>query len=639
MIRRLNVELGKLYKLQFSITQNSILVPVLIALASYSGDIQSQNTLHPSQREQAQIEQWLKIGSDGWTSMVTGNRVDARCMATQVIDLAEEEFDSTIDQTDALYSLGTTYWKQNRHISAEAVLLITLTLQEDRYSSDEPKLLETLASLEEVYSRQLGLSRRQHIATLAVSATEKRMIVAQKRFGYDHPEIAAILLEGGKACAYYSRDGQYGAPLLEQALNLYEKEYGPDHFYVSETLEVLSVAYTYSEQHEKRQAILSRITDREERVKGDTHPDYIEALERLAQAYQRNKHFALAEQARLRLIEILEKIHGPQHLGVAKAHQDLGRLYFIRGKYRKAKPILQRSLEIYQQSENELGIGIFTIQTLAETHFALGEFTKAETLQLELVMNDLPARFHLTLADIYIATQRYAEAEAIYEQLIEEEPTRYDVGQIVIMGKKAELYIDSDRVQEANRIYDDILLFAKKATAHQEQVYKHTPAHRRDYDAPKNVTIANCYMVEERYAEAKPLYESLLDNSRYSDDWNIRYNLAKIYESESRDKLALTYYKRSLALTEKQHGGIHPEVAKQLEALAVFYLRRDQKLLAYPPRDRAFSIYRSAYGPAHSRHIQSVQQFATLYRSLGHVRAAEELEDMLHEIQLSTKKL
>ena len=138
---------------------------------------------------------------------------------------------------------------------------------------------------------------------------------------------------------------------------------------------------------------------------------------------------------------------------------------------------------------------------------------------------------------------------------------------------------------------------------------------------------------------SKPLYESLLDNSRYSDDWNIRYNLAKIYESESRDKLALTYYKRSLALTEKQHGGIHPEVAKQLEALAVFYLRRDQKLLAYPPRDRAFSIYRSAYGPAHSRHIQSVQQFATLYRSLGHVRAAEELEDMLHEIQLSTKKL
>ena len=116
----------------------------------------------------------------------------------------------------------------------------------------------------------------------------------------------------------------------------------------------------------------------------------------------------------------------------------------------------------------------------------------------------------------------------------------------------------------------------------------------------------------------------------------IRYNLARIYESESRDKLALTYYKRSLALTEKKHGGIHPEVGKQLEALAIYFIRRDELLQASPLKERALSIYESAYGSNHPRHIESIERFEKLYRSLGHVGWADELNKKIQQIHAST---
>lgn len=278
------------------------------------------------------------------------------------------------------------------------------------------------------------------------------------------------------------------------------------------------------------------------------------------------------------------------------------------------------------------------METLAETHFELAELAEAEAIQLDVTKNSDLVRCRLSLADTYIAMHRHAEAELIYENLITNDRTKDVRTQILIMGEKARLYIAADRAQEAERLYDDILRYAEKATAHQEQIFKFTPQNRRDYGPSVKMTIAACYMAQERYAEAKELYESLLKNEKYSDNWNIRYNLARIYESESRDKLALTYYKRSLALTEEQHGSIHPEVAKQLEALAVFYIRRNQLLQASPPKKRALSIYQSAYGSSHPLHIESIQRFERLYRSLGHVGWADELEEMLQEIQSSIPK-
>jgi tetratricopeptide (TPR) repeat protein len=73
---------------------------------------------------------------------------------------------------------------------------------------------------------------------------ERALTIDERHYGPDHPEVATTLVNLGNAYGSLG-DAQKSRELLEHALTINERHYGPDHPEVAPTLGSLGIAYGY----------------------------------------------------------------------------------------------------------------------------------------------------------------------------------------------------------------------------------------------------------------------------------------------------------------------------------------------------------------------------------------------------------
>jgi tetratricopeptide (TPR) repeat protein len=383
----------------------------------------------------------------------------------------------------------------------------------------------------------------------AAEAGKQALELAEKNLGPDHPDVADslhILAE------IYRSQGEYAQaePLYKRSLAIAEKALGPDDPYVAAVLEDLGRLYAAKRQFAEAESHLKRALAIKEKAFGPGHREVADSLSVLALLYTAQRRDAEAEPLYKRALGIREKAFGPEHPDVAQSLTDLAFLCYAQDRYAEAEPLFTRSLAIREKA-------------LGPDHPEVAEGLK-------------------DLGMLYHNQGRYAEAEPLFTRslAIKEKalgPDHPDVAQS--LDSLALLYRRQGQYAEAEPLSRRSLAIREKALG-----LDHPDVARSLKD------LAQLHYYQRQYAKAEPLL------------------------------------KRALGIREKTLGPDHPEVAEALKDLGMLYHIQGQYAEAEPFYKRALAIREKAFGPDHPEVAESLSLLAELYRAAKRETEAKELE-------------
>ena len=255
------------------------------------------------------------------------------------------------------------------------------------------------------------------------------------------------------------------ASLLEGALGLREKSYGPDHSEVAGSLVELGILYRQLGRYAETEALYLRALPIIERDESPQQP-LAEITNSLAQLYMDQGKLPEAEVQFLRSLELLEERLGPEASEVAILLNNLALLYRTDQRPAEAEPLYQRALPIM---ERHLG---------------------ADHPHVAILSNNL--------ALVYRDQKKYALAEPLYERSLA--ILRQVVGPehpqvAVAMNNLADLKADQGAYDEAEPLYLGSLAILEKALGEEH------PNVATSLDG-----LADLYAARAEFERAEPLF-------------------------------------------------------------------------------------------------------------------------------------
>ena len=217
--------------------------------------------------------------------------------------------------------------------------------------------------------------------------------------------------------------------LYQRALAIREKQLGPEHPDVAQSLNSLALLYHFQDKYKEAEPLYQRALAIRKKRLGLKHPDVATSYDGLAGLYQEQGEYKNAELLYKKALAIREKVLGLEHPDVATSYDHLAGLYQEQGNYSDAEPLYQRALTIREkQLDPEHRDVANTYNNLAILYEAQGKYPQAEQLyKLALeIWEDQLGRKHRTvaiclnnLAQFYQKKNDYSRAEDYYKQALE----------------------------------------------------------------------------------------------------------------------------------------------------------------------------------------------------------------------------
>jgi CHAT domain-containing protein/tetratricopeptide (TPR) repeat protein len=307
-------------------------------------------------------------------------------------------------------------------------------------------------------------------------------------------------------------------------------------------------------------------------------------------------------------------------------------------------PLLERIKQ--QQGENNQMYYIMTL-ILARAYGGLGRLAEAESLYqrvLEIQEQrygresfEVTVALHdLAIADRFLA--RYAEAESHFKRalaVLEKTGGAGTQDQARIMSNLAVMYSSLGRYADAEATF-------KRAFAVFEKVlnkYFPNPAKRQDPRAIMFIGdvagslngLASVYIDLGRYADAEPLLMraiAMRETAQGADSDELHEDLlalGRVYRNLGRNAEAEHLFKRVLAMAEKK---LHPDnstFGSLSYELAKTYRNLGRDAEAEAAGKRAVSSYERSFGPRHPRLADALDALAEVYASTRRYGDAEPL--------------
>jgi CHAT domain-containing protein/Tfp pilus assembly protein PilF len=363
---------------------------------------------------------------------------------------------------------------------------------------------------------------------------------------------------------------------------------------------------------------------------GPEHPDVAQSLSLLANIYRKLGDFAMAGQLHLHALEIREKVFGPEHPLVAVSLQSLALSYHLEGDYEKASPLYQRAFAIRQKALSPDHPDIAeSLNGLANLFGDQGDNLKAEPFyQRALVIwekafgpeDHSVSRALNNLAITYQYLGDYLKAEPLYQRSLEIKvktlgPNHPDVAQS--LNNFANFYNDKGDYVKAESMHKHALEIREKSLG---------PEHPDVAQSLNN--LANTYNYLDDLAKAEPLYkrgiairEKML-GPEHMELASTLNGLANLYRNQGRYAEAEPIYQRAIAIHEKTQGPEHFETANSLDNLAILYLKTGDLAKAEPLFRRTIAINEKWLGPKHPLVGESFHSLALLYAARGDLAEA-----------------
>lgn len=277
-----------------------------------------------------------------------------------------------------LDTLGGIHTSLGLFDEARPLLDEALAIRERLRGPRHPEVAETLV--------RLGALARLSGKGDAVPLFRRALAIREAGFGPESAGVAEVLNDLGASLAA-DRQFAEAETTLQRALAIQERLWGGRDPRVAKTLHNLSGIAYYRGRPADAERFLQRALTIREAVLAPDDPDLAGSLEALALLRRSQGRLPEAERLLERQVPIIEKIYGPGHPELARALLNLGLVRKGLNQDAPARQLLERALAIdektLQPDHRQL------VQTLAE------------------------------LADLHCFRGRYAEAEPLFQRLIE----------------------------------------------------------------------------------------------------------------------------------------------------------------------------------------------------------------------------
>src|SRR5712692_1074303 len=295
----------------------------------------------------------------------------------------------------------------------------------------------------------------------ALPLAERALEIGEKELGPDHPYVGYLLNLLGYL---HLSKGTYtkAQPLYERALAVNQKARGPEHPETVVSMRGLGATYGALDEFQKGEELLQQALQLSEKTFGSDHLDFARCLLALAYFHLRRSDLTRAEQELQRGIAIVEKNLEADSLSLAGPLNNLGMLYNSRKEYDRAEPLLQRALEIWQKKapdSPELALPLQNLGLIAQEKRkdyarALDLYWRAVHVLEKGVGPENPrvARILNNIANIYKSQGDFAKALELHQRVysIFEKALGPNHGvTLVSLGNIARTYASMGDVQNA----------------------------------------------------------------------------------------------------------------------------------------------------------------------------------------------
>jgi tetratricopeptide (TPR) repeat protein len=308
---------------------------------------------------------------------------------------------------------------------AEAAFRAVLSLS--ARAGDDALVAETWRHLIDI----VGVRQARHADALALEPAAETAVI---RAG-DPPRLRAALWHSLAGLAGARSDHDAATRGYEQALALRERELGPAHLSVADTLSGLGVVFRAQGNYDRARAVYERALGIYRDHLGPAHPEVARTLSNLGVALNAQGMHAEAQRELERALAINEAALGPDHPRVASALNNLGLTFKAQGKYAEARERYERALAIYEavhgtnhpQVSSTLNNLAFVLHKQGELAAAQAHYERALAIDLATLGADHPfvanTLHNLGLLleaqhDLPAAQARFEESLAIKERAL-----------------------------------------------------------------------------------------------------------------------------------------------------------------------------------------------------------------------------
>jgi len=475
----------------------------------------------------------------------------------------------------------------------------------------------------------------------SVPLLQRALEIYDKNLGPDDPQIATIL---NVLAVSYHKIGDYtnAEPLLIRALAIREKALGPYQLGTAQDFNNLATLYESMGEYSKAEPFSIQALNIRQKALGPEHPDTATSLDDLAAICGHMGEYAKAELLFKLALNIREKALGPEHPETARCVNNLASLYVDMGDYAKAESFFQRALNIREKAlgpeHPDTGN---SLQDLAAVYCDIGDYAKAEPLiQRALSIDekvlgpDHPKTAEALggLAMLYEQKGEYAKAEPLYQRALNiDEKTLgpEHPGTATCLSNLGHLYYQMGDYTKAEPLFQRALNIRVKALGPENPL-----------TAASLNNLAEPYEEKGEYAKAEPLLQRALNidektlGPEHPDTAAGLNNLAALYAKMGEFAKAEPLYQRALNIFEKAQGPKQPETASALNNLAGLYRDMGEYAKAEPLLQRALNIFEKAKGPEHPETANSVNDLAKCYEDMGDYAKAESFYQRALNIRL-----
>lgn len=495
-----------------------------------------------------------------------------------------------------------------------------LTVEGPRPATDQDRARVEISSLQ---AQKATLSQAGKYDE-AIVPMQQALIISEKAFGPDDPNVAACLLELGEL---YRIKGNFekAESLLLRARAILEKTPGPDDETTATCLSILAEVYRGKGDLVKVEPLLVRVLAIYEKVLGPEHIYVATILNNLAKLYLDQGKFEQAGDYFRRSLAIYEKTLGPEHQYIAICLTNLASLAHSKSEYGEAVRLLKQALAIFEKTLGpDHPTTAISRNNLAETYRELGDYTRIEPLYLQALASlekslgsDHPniAFIQNNLGNLYQDRGDFTKAESFYLRslAIREKalgPNHLDVAQS--LNNLGALLRDRGDLVQTELLFQRALAIRRQALGPNHPLVAMNLNNLAALSRERN----NFTQAEEYSQQALAIYEKNFDANHEGIAQSLGH-LANIYKDQGRLDQAELCLKRALSIREKVFGPDHPLVANDLYQLANLYFSKKETARAEPLLLQSLAIREKALGLSHGDVGYSLYKLAQFYLFSG----------------------
>jgi tetratricopeptide (TPR) repeat protein len=398
-------------------------------------------------------------------------------------------------------TIGATYEDLGIHLEAQRQIERALDLQRGLLGEADPKTLETMNLLVDLFLHEGKYTEAEPLAAKVVE-TQRRVLGEKHTSTLNSMNNLALL---------YRYQGKYAQaePLYVRVLELQRAVLGAEHLDTLASLNNLATLYLTEGKYPQAEPLNIKVLELDRRVLGEEHPNTLAAMHNLAELYRREGKYTQAEPLFIKAVEVRSRVLGEEHPDALLSMGNLAVLYAYQGKYKQAQPLLAKVLEARRRVlGQEHPDTLDALNDLGVLYEKEGDYSQAEPLltkALELKRHVLGEEHPATLltmnglAQLYLDQGKRQQAESLFGRVLGVRrrvlgPQNPDT--ITTLISLGEIRLQQQRYGDAEPLLREALTSYEKST----------PAHWRRYNSES--LLGTSLAGQKRYSEAEPLLVS-----------------------------------------------------------------------------------------------------------------------------------